>query len=110
MNDSYGNDPRLQRRAGAAEIILHPDDASSLGISDGERVRVSNDEGSIELQAQVATLAPPGTAVAYKGRWPSLEANGANPNFLHAGQKCDMGESTSVHGIEVQVTAGGDRT
>ena len=41
--------------------------------------------------------------VAYKGRWPSLEANGGNPNFLHAGRKCDMGESTSVHGILVGV-------
>jgi len=103
MNDSYGNDPRLQVRAGDAEIILHADDAMRLGINEGDMVNVSNDAGAIELTARIANLAPAGTAVSYKGRWPSQEPGGSNLNVIHTGQKCDMGESTSVHGIEVRV-------
>ena len=103
MNDSYGNEPKLRIRSGDAEIILHAYDADRLGISDGDQVRVSNDAGAIRLTAQIDDIAPRGTAVSYKGRWPSLESGADNLNFLHAGQKCDMGESTSVHGMLVSV-------
>jgi anaerobic selenocysteine-containing dehydrogenase len=37
----------------AAEVILHPDDAASWGIADGEKVRVRNESGAIELTAKV---------------------------------------------------------
>ena len=103
MNDSYANDSKLEIRAGAAEIIIHPEDAARLGVSDGDQVRVSNSAGSIRLTAEIGEIAPAGTAVSYKGRWPSKEADDKNLNFLYDGAKCDMGESTSIHGILVDV-------
>jgi anaerobic selenocysteine-containing dehydrogenase len=103
MNDSYANDSKLEIRAGAAEIIIHPEDAERLGVSDGDQVRVSNAAGSIRLTAEIGEIAPAGTAVSYKGRWPSKEADDRNLNFLYDGAKCDMGESTSIHGILVDV-------
>lgn len=103
MNDSYANDPKLGIRAGSAELIMNTEDAARLGVEDGSRVRVANDAGAIELQAEIADIVRPGTVVSYKGRWPGLESSSANLNALHAGQKCDMGESTSVHGIMVTV-------
>ena len=45
----------------------------------------------------------PGVALSHKGRWPKLEASAANVNFLNPGEKSDMGESTAVHGIEIEV-------
>lgn len=105
MNDSYANDARLARRAGEPELIVHPADAARLGIKDGAVVRVSNDAGEIRLTAQIDDIAPVGTAVSYKGRWPSREAGGDNLNFIHTGVKNDMGESTSVHGVLVTVQA-----
>lgn len=105
MNDSYANDPKLQKRSGAAELIVCAEDAARLGIQDGSRVSVANESGSIELVAQIDERVLPGTAVSYKGRWPSAEPGGENLNFLHAGRKCDMGDSTSVHGILVTVSS-----
>ena len=104
MNDSYANDPRLGVRADVAELIINPEDAARLGIENGATVRVANDAGEIALTAQVDDIVRPGTVVSYKGRWPSHEAGGKNLNFLHAGRKCDMGESTSVHGTLVTIS------
>ena len=66
-------------------------------------MRVSTDVGSIDLTAQVDDVVQPGTAVSYKGRWPSLEGNRKNVNTLYDGQKCDMAESTSIHSMLVSV-------
>lgn len=104
LNDSYGNDLRLRKRAGVAEVILHEADADRLGIKHGTRVRVANDAGSLELTAQIDDIVLPGTALAYKGRWPGIEPGGKNLNFLHTGRKNDMGESSSVHGIFVSIS------
>ena len=105
LNDSYANDPAIIERAGPATVLLNAADASRLGIDDGESVRLSNETGAIELTARIDPAVLGGTAVAYKGRWPMLEAAGANVNVLNAGEKADMGESTSVHATEVSIRA-----
>ena len=107
LNDSYANDPRLRRRSSPAEITLHPDDARRFGVDDGQAVRVRNHRGELTLTARVADVDPRGTAVSYKGRWPSLEAGGNNLNLLYDGAKSDIGESSTVHSIEVTVAPAG---
>ncbi|MBO0823375.1 MAG: formate dehydrogenase subunit alpha [Actinobacteria bacterium] len=44
----------LDAIAPAAEVYLHPDDAASLGLADGELARVSSRRGSIELAVTVS--------------------------------------------------------
>jgi anaerobic selenocysteine-containing dehydrogenase len=107
LNDSYANDPRLKRRSAPAEITLHPDDARRFGIADGQPVTVGNHGGELTLTARVSDVVLPGTAMSYKGRWPSLSAGGDNLNLLYDGKKSDIGESSTVHGIEVTVVPAG---
>ena len=104
LNDSFANERKLGRQAGRASVILHPEDASRLGVEPGMRVRLHNDSGALELEARIEALAPAGVAVSHKGRWPKLEGGAANVNVLHAGEAADMGESTAVHSTEVWVT------
>ncbi|MBT7615045.1 MAG: hypothetical protein HN577_17770, partial [Rhodospirillaceae bacterium] len=47
---------------------------------------------------------PAGTLLTDKSRWPNAEG-GTNVNALHIPEKTDMGESTSVHGVEVTLSA-----
>jgi anaerobic selenocysteine-containing dehydrogenase len=103
MNDSFGNVEKLNRRAGPATIMLHPVDAASHGLADGAVAMVSNEAGAIALQVVTSEEMLPGVALSPKGRWPRLEESDANINVLYDGRKSDMGESTSVHGVEVQV-------
>ncbi|MDH3474954.1 MAG: molybdopterin-dependent oxidoreductase [Rhodospirillales bacterium] len=104
MNDSYGNDPAIREKLGPATVTLHPADAGTLGLAEGGRAMLSNDTGRIELQVAISEAVPPGTALSHKGRWPQWAQQSVNVNILNPGAKTDMGESSSVHGIEVEVT------
>ena len=105
MNDSYANDRRIADRLGEATVTLHPADAEALGLAAGQRVRLSNETGSLELDLAIAETIPPGVALSPKGRWPRQEGTRANVNVLNPGIKSDMGESTCVHGVEVEIAA-----
>jgi hypothetical protein len=60
------------------------------------------------LTVAISDELPRGVALAHKGRWLCADSAGANINALNPGQKSDMGESTSVHSVEVTVAAFGD--
>ena len=105
MNTSYANDARNHDKVADEGVVLHPDDAAALGLNDGALVRLSNEQGEIVMPLHVAARTPKGVALAVKGAWPKLSPQRRNINALHKAHKTDMGESTSVHGIEVTVTA-----
>jgi anaerobic selenocysteine-containing dehydrogenase len=105
LNDSYGNDPIIRERLGAMSVTLNPVDAAARHLSQGDLARVVSETGQLVLPVEVSDDVPPAVALVPKGRWPKLEPSGANVNLLNPGHKSDMGESSSVHGIEVTVEA-----
>jgi anaerobic selenocysteine-containing dehydrogenase len=104
MNASYANDPGIRKRLGRNAVILHPDEAAARGLKAGDRVLLSNEAGALALEVAVDAMAQPGFGIVYKGRWPGFEAEAANVNVLHAAQKSDVAEATSVHNLEVDLT------
>jgi anaerobic selenocysteine-containing dehydrogenase len=50
--------------------MIHPQTTASLGIDDGERVRLGNDQGSLVLHAKVFDGVQPGTVVV-ESVWPN---------------------------------------
>jgi anaerobic selenocysteine-containing dehydrogenase len=103
MNSSYHNDPKIAEKLGPERITLHPDDAAARGLSQGDRARVRNATAAIDMVVDVAPVVPRGVALAAKSRWPKLTPGGLSVNALNPGTKSDMAESSSVHGIEVEV-------
>ncbi|HEY3612430.1 MAG TPA: molybdopterin-dependent oxidoreductase [Gaiellales bacterium] len=103
MNSTFGNDAKLRKRIGAASVALHPREASSRGLRRGDEVLLRNATGELRLIVDVTDAVPPGVAYAPKCRWPSHEQNGANVNALNPGAKTDMGESSAVHGVLVEL-------
>lgn len=101
MNSSYGNDAGIAGKLGAAQVILHPDDAEARGLVAGDQVTLRNATGSLSLRLAVAEIVPPGVALSDKSRW--LDG-GANVNVLNPGLESDMGRSTALHGVEVEVS------
>ena len=89
---------------GRPTVGLHPLDAAERGLAAGDVVLLANATGRLELELELSERVPRGVAVSPKGRWPRREASAANVNVLNPGTKSDMGESTTVHGIEVLVT------
>jgi anaerobic selenocysteine-containing dehydrogenase len=103
MNSSYANDTKIARRLNAAAVLIHPREAAARSINAGDKVELCNEHGRIELVAETASHVPPGIALVHKGRWPKLDPNGANVNILNPGTKSDMGESSTVHGVEADL-------
>ena len=105
LNASFGNDERVQRRSGELTVSLNAADAAALGLSDGALAHVSSAVGSLVVPVHVTDALPRGVALIPKGGWPKRRPDGANVNALTRAQPSDMGASTSVHGLEVVVTA-----
>ena len=103
LNDSFANDAKIARRIGPATVALHPKDAAERGLGEGDEVDVGNETGRLRFQVTLSDAVPRGVAYSPKGRWPKREPARANVNALNPGERADMGDSTSVHGVEVTV-------
>lgn len=103
LNDSFSNDPKVELQAGPGVVHLHPEDARERGLEDGAPVLLSNELGALRLHVAVSDQVPRGVALSHKGRWPKRQPGAANVNVLNPGVKADMGESSSVHAVEVSV-------
>jgi anaerobic selenocysteine-containing dehydrogenase len=105
LNDSFANDRKIAKRIGRAEVALHPADAEARGLAAGEEVELVNATGRMRARVVLSEDVLKGVVLSHKGRWPKLEQGAANVNFLNPGEKSDMGESTAVHGVEVEIVA-----
>ncbi|MBK4716645.1 molybdopterin guanine dinucleotide-containing S/N-oxide reductase [Enterobacterales bacterium BIT-L3] len=75
------NYARLRERytvAGREPVMLHPDDARTRGIVDGDVVRLWNARGQVLAGARVTADIKPGVVCLHEGGWPDLasEAGG----------------------------------
>jgi anaerobic selenocysteine-containing dehydrogenase len=86
-------------------VSLHPTDARELGIEEGDRVRISNERGEIELTAYFDYGVKRGCVVAHNGRWIS---EGGAVNFLSKGRETDMGYGAAFHENRVEIAVSGN--
>lgn len=103
MNSSYGNDPAIVGKLGPATVTLHPDDVKTRGLQVGGNVVLRNAAGAITMRLAVSETVPPGSALTAKTPWLKRSDRGANVNVLNPGLMSDMGQSTALHGVEVEV-------
>jgi ferredoxin-nitrate reductase len=72
---------KLLRREPAAFIEVHPDDAGSLGVADGELIQVSSRRGTIQMPVRLTDTVAPGT-VFLPFHWGDLYGPGNAVNYL----------------------------
>jgi len=73
----HDNQPILAR-ADRDDVWLHPDDARTRGIADGQRVRVFNERGATEVPVRVTDRIAPGAVSIKEGAWFALDADGCD--------------------------------
>jgi formate dehydrogenase len=105
MNSWLNELPGLHPSGKHNEVVIHPDDAAALGISEGDRVKVSSPVGAIELAASVNAGPRRGVVVIDHG-WGSRifdprggsqpESYGANRNLLIDGGPVDPLSQTAA--------------
>ena len=105
ITSTGANQPPLIRKEGTPHIEIHPDEAASRGVSDGDVVTVENERGSCLLRVVVTEDVGLGVAVTPKGHWPSLSPGGRTVNWLIGDGLSDFGGQAVYHSTVVWLRA-----
>jgi len=107
MNTSFANMAR-QRKAMKTPILeMHPDDAAERNLADGQKVTISNHQGTITTQLHITDAIRP-DVVALPGKWWSQpDETGAVANTL-APSAYSPGGQPAYNDIFVNVTTAAD--
>jgi anaerobic selenocysteine-containing dehydrogenase len=108
LNSTFCNLPTLQPlEPKTNKLEMHPRDAQSRGIAQGDAVRVFNDRGEVRLTALVDGAVQPGV-VATRLNWSKLMPDGIGINALTSERLADMGGGPTFYSCLVEVERIGD--
>jgi anaerobic selenocysteine-containing dehydrogenase len=93
---------RLRQREGEPHCLLHPDDAASRGIADGDAVVLENERGRVGLRARVTADTQPGVVVAPTQRNRARYLLGGPLNVLTGDGLSDIGAGATYQSTWVE--------
>lgn len=102
LNSTFANLPKHQRLEREPLLQIHPEDAQTRGIVDGDLVTVWNDRGTYELKAKVTDLMLPGTVIS-QGLWWEGKGRRQRANALTSDRLSDMGQGATFFSTVVNV-------
>ena len=102
IHSQFNNLEMIRQFGDRAVLAMHPDDARTRGILDGNAVRVFNDRGSMELEVRFDLGLRPGCVCVTNGWWIT---EGGTVNFCSSGRETDMGYGAAFHDTLVEVQA-----
>ena len=100
IHSQFGNLQMIRVHDPVPALDLSPADALARGIRGGERVRVFNDRGSLEVRSRLDFGLRAGCVSLTNGWWLT---DGAAVNVLSAGRETDMGHGAAFHENRVEV-------
>jgi anaerobic selenocysteine-containing dehydrogenase len=103
LNSSFANLARFREFEREPHLDMHPRDAASRGIADGDRVRVFNDRGGYALKARVNGKPRPGVVVAPSVWWKKYSPDGRNANEVTSQRTTDLGGGATFYDCRVEV-------
>ena len=75
LNSTFSEVAESRRRERRPSLLLHPEDATRLGVADGDAVEVGNHQGAVGLPVRIAPGAQPGVVVV-ESVWPGRAFGG----------------------------------
>ncbi|EFL90574.1 molybdopterin oxidoreductase family protein [Ahrensia sp. R2A130] len=82
LNSTFAETTSSRKKEGRPTVLVHPDDAASLGIADGDAVQLESARGTCQLHAEFFEGVRPGVLVS-EGIYPnSAHADGKGLNSL----------------------------
>jgi anaerobic selenocysteine-containing dehydrogenase len=91
---AYSGVAFLRRREGAPCCILHPDDAASRGLAQGQKVRLFNDRGAVGLVLKISDEVQRGV-ILVPGNRRDDETLSGTINMLCSDRYTDIGEGAT---------------
>lgn len=105
LNSSFVNVDSLRSKTPEPTLEIHPLDAATRGIAEGQSVRIFNDRGEFTVQAVVTERIRQGVVLAYSIWWKKLSADGKNCNEVASQALTDMGQAATFYDCLVEVVA-----
>jgi anaerobic selenocysteine-containing dehydrogenase len=102
LNSTFSNLPSLQEMEEPGLLEICAADARARGIHDGDRVRVFNRRGEMQLRARVDGKVQPGV-VSARLNWAKMTAGYQSINALTSEKLTDMGNSATFYSVLVEV-------
>jgi anaerobic selenocysteine-containing dehydrogenase len=102
LNTTFTNVPSVQEMEEVGLLEICAADARARGINDGDRVRVHNRRGEIELRARVDGKVQPGVVSATL-HWAKMAPGFQSINSLTSEKLTDMGNSATFYSVLVEV-------
>jgi anaerobic selenocysteine-containing dehydrogenase len=102
LNSTFANLSKHQRLEREPLLQIHPEDAQTRDIVDGDLVIVWNDRGTYELKAKVTDLMLPGTLIS-QGLWWKGKGRRQRANALTSDRLSDMGQGATFFSTVVNV-------
>ena len=105
LNSGYSNQERHSRRAGELFIEIHPDDARTRGVADGDRVCVRSDRGELQARCVVSDRVRPGIAWMPFGGLTDAAGVRRSINVLTPEEPTDWGGGSGIYDAFVEVSS-----
>jgi len=103
LNSTFVNVQSLRDTEGQPHLDIHPADAQTRGIGDGDMVRIFNARGSFVAKARVTDKARRGLVVGLSIWWKKLASDGRNANEVTSQRLTDMGKGPTFYDVLVEV-------
>ncbi|WP_048647696.1 molybdopterin-containing oxidoreductase family protein [Nitratireductor soli] len=105
LNSSFSYTPTSVKREGRPELMLHPEDAATLGLGEGDRVEIGNMRGEVILHVKLFDGVRRGVVIA-EGIWPNdAHERGEGINVLTGADPIAPYGGAAFHDIKVWVKA-----
>ena len=105
LNSSFVNVQSLRDTEGEPLLEMHPQDAATRSIQDGDTVRVFNARGEYRCRVSFNHRARPGVVHGLGVWWRKFGLNGTNVNQLTSQALTDLGNAPTFYDCLVQVAA-----
>lgn len=103
LNSTFSHNERHQSMEKGPYLNIHPEDAKTRGIQEGDQVLIFNERGECELEALVTDRVVKGTVVT-QGLWSDQPGTRRLVNSLTPSRLSDMGGGATFFSTRVEVT------
>jgi anaerobic selenocysteine-containing dehydrogenase len=101
-NSTFGGVAALDEET---RVEMNPDDAARHALKNGQRVRLSNEQGDVILTLRITAAVRSGTLYVSKGSWLRTSETGQTINALIPGHRTDLGDGACYNDAQVEIEA-----
>ena len=104
LNSTYGNLEKIvQLEGNEPHAMIHPDDATQFGVSDGVLVTIESRQGRVIRKAKVTDATSKGIVIVEGTWWGTRAPDRLGINTLTSERLTDMGGGSTFHNTPVRI-------